>query len=333
MKKTHYLIFISCLLGLISCDNDEGFEMLTKKSYLLAEDSLTKSHKILKIENKNVSEWTTPLNINGEIGDICGKDNHFWISDVKNKEIIQFNAFDESKIKTFITNVTPHYLCIGESHLLVCDTIENKIDYINLNNSKIQTFSLSEKPSIPAASNHKFYLKEGENNLGIYDEANFGKRENIQFKYNIRDIHIDVNGSVSAIIITKSPEDSLYLSRISLLTDGYSDSKNWREEIMKSPYQKARFSPYSNKAFGKETLTQNSTPVSLYNGKIAILTTDKNISDFEIDFFESQIFYLKSSKLYQYDIAKKQISELSSFSGSLLKSYFYIDFKEAKKTK
>lgn len=328
MTKKLNLLFVLFALLLASCDNDEGFEMVTKKSYLLAKDSVTNKHEILKISDNTAINWAVPLSSNGILGDICGKNNVFWVSDIQNKEIIQLNAFDESKEKTFQTTIIPHYICVGESHLIVCDTIAKKIDYIELKNAKSQIFSLDEAPMLPTAANHKFYVKEGTKNLGIYDETNFGKRENILFKHKIADIQVDVNVQVGVWVQT-SKNDTIYQSCISLLFDAFSYPNRFREELAISPYTKKRYSPYSNKSFGKETLI----PVSIYKGKISLLAGEKNITDFEIDFFDSNIYYLKAGQIYRYNINQKKTNQLGAFSGSFLKSYFYIDSQNAKKTK
>jgi hypothetical protein len=197
-----------------------------------------------------------------------------------------------------------------------------------LKNEETKIFNLSEKPAIPVAANHKFYIKQGEKNMGIYEETNFGERENLVFNYPIQDIQVDVNTSAGIWVQTKN-QDTTYESSISLLSDSYNFADRLRESKTNPPYTKKRYSPYSNKPFGKEYLY----PVYLYKGKFSLIASVQNISDFEMNFFESQVFYLKSSKLYHYNVAKKQTSELGAFSGSFLKSYFYLDFKEATKTK
>ena len=178
------------------------------------------------------------------------------------------------------------------------------------------------------AANHKFYVKEGEKNMGIYEETNFGKRVSLSFKYPIQDIQIDVNTSAGIWVQTYF-KDTTYQSSISLLSDSYNFPNQFHESKPNPNYTKKRYSPYSSKPFGKEYLNA----VYFFKGKCSLVSSVQNMVDFEMNFFESTLFYLKSSKLYLYKVTQKQSIELGTFSGSFLKSYFYLDFKESTKTK
>ncbi len=317
MKKTvNYLLFFLAIF-LIACDrNDENFRMKTEESYFLVQENNGERHISSFTDNKVNPNWQ--LGDISKVGDICGENNTIWVSDINGKRVARNTYLKNGENAPFYSteNVIPHLLCVGEKYLLVGDSVNHKLLFMNKKNGKIAAIkTLNKKPNYLLFKFAKFYIVE-ENDIEIYDEQAIALRNTLSFRHKVTHLQASPIG----IHANSFGNDTLFESYINIFEDGIKNN-------LRKTYQEIAYSPYNRVVFGTET--EGSCVLSkgkLSLNSVPIFTQSDSINQVEIDFFQSNFFFQSNGNLYQQNINDSIPSLSIPFTGKILKAVYRQDY-------
>lgn len=320
------LLLIGC--GLASCtyDDDTAFYPETPATVLWAETmgqgGPVGSLVMVRASGEVIPDWSWAPGANpAAVSAMAGDGQHMWLGIAATEEILRIDLQREALEKSFsVAPLSPHYLVRGEAALLFIDTtLQGTLGLLDLKDDtwEVLTFEDSLSSSLrfgPGAyKSQKYYLRTNRTQVGIlYREA--------RTLAAIWDLAVPVDyleaGNGTEIFIYSGPAP-LRESRIDYHTDaprGNTAGTSWR---------KIRHSPIRTPLYGKE-----------YSGRIGLSQTDstlqgmnlQGVSDFEVDFFESQVYFLQNDSLFRGDLQTKQSIFLTRFVGNLKGAAFYRDF-------
>lgn len=295
-------------------DQDSQFFPETTQSVFLTSSETSDKH-LLFIQDQEVdSTWEVHLGIGlGQLSDMHSLTQELWVSSSSQALIAEVDVSNRTlghRIQT--GSFRPHFIGVGNDRIVASDTIANQLGFWNKDNFRVTIIDVGSRPGLINYRSGKFYIQIGGNAIGIWDERAIAERNRIATSTPIIDILID--NSVSTIAFHKD-NSGQFETRISFNTDHSN-----RQEFP-VPHQKIRYTPFLRQSLGKE-LTSN---VILIDSSL-IISGLQNISDgvedFEADFTDSEVWFVKEKSLRLYKIIEEREDLISSFSGSLIKSFF-----------
>lgn len=317
MKKivNYLLLFLS--ISLIACDrNDENFRMQTAESYFLVQENNGEKRIISFSENKVNQNWQ--LGDILKVGDICGENNTIWVSDLHLNRVAGNAYLKNGQNAEFYPtqDVIPNLLAVGDKYLLVGDSVNHKLLFMNKKSGKIEAIkTLNKKPNYLLFKFAKFYVVE-ENEIEVYDEQAIALRNTITFRHKITKLQV----SPIALHANSFGNDTLFESYINLFEDAARNN-------LRKTYQEIAYSPFNRVVFGTETegsCILNKGKLTL--NAVSIFPQADSISHIEIDFFQSNFFFQSDGNLHQQNI-KDSIPRLSiPFTGKILKAVYRQDY-------
>lgn len=317
MKKIVNYLLLFLFTFLIACDrNDENFRLKTEESYFLVQENNGEKHIISFAENKVNLNWQ--LGDISKVGDICGENNTIWVSNLNINQVACNTYLKNGQNAEFYPTkeVIPHLLAVGEKYLLVGDSVNHKLLFMNKKNGKIEAIkTLNKKPNYLLFKFAKFYVVE-ENEIEVYDEQAIALRNTITFRYKITSLQ----ASPIALHANSFGNDTLFESYINIFEDGIKNN-------LRKTYQAIAYSPYNRVVFGTETegsCILNKGNLSL-NGS-AIFSQADSISHIEVDFFQSNFFFQSNGNLYQQNINDSLPILSIPFTGKILKAVYRQDY-------
>ena len=292
-----------------SFDQDDIFFPITKAGFFLVSDTISNTKTILRIAGEDVShDWHTELGIN-QVDDIAGRGEYLWIANASTKQITQLDLSDNQSITTFeIAPLSPHFICAGTDYVLISDTINHSLGFLRLQNDKLTQKQVHAAPRMASYRSGRFYVSLGLNELAAWHEDALAQTNSWSFDHPIVDIQQD--NILSTMVYTR--DTTLFQSRINYNT--------LQMEVKEIPvvFDKIRHSPYADDFFGKAFLRQ----VALIDGKLS-MTRAPEADNFEVDFFESRVYFQDKDSLYYFDIGEYQIVPLTQLNGKLVKAHYF----------
>jgi len=304
-----------CTIASCDYDVDEEFFIITRSSYFLVESATSNEKSILQIQDSLVTpNWDRRLGISrNQLGDLAGVNDQFWVSDISANRLLAIDPETEA-IEDIIElgELVPHYMSVGSTHILISDTLHNRLGFLNMRNSELTLRAASAMPLQSTYRSQKFYVLMAPNQIGVWSERAFALIDVLSLQHQINDIQVDNQ----KFVVVYSGDSLLFESKIDVNTDAFTQIET------PTNFQKVRLSPFSTANFEKELLT----PVALTaNHRIATLSIDQ-VRDFEVDFFEGELYILQKDTLNRYNAATGSSRFLSTFQGKFIRSYFYQDF-------
>ncbi len=303
----------------ISCNYDDNtaFYVETEISFLLYEIPNSNQQSIISIENNEVTyDWQRSVGISpASLGDMEGKDGYLWISDIDNKRIIQIIPDDRRIEEIYDTgNMSPHHISIGERYIAITDTTQRSIAFIHLRKGDIFVRSLEERGGIIHYKSNKFYVQAGKQRIAIFNAQALANTHTLEVTGSIKDLQEAEDRFIAVYSVQQT--EQLFTSRIDINIDAFT--------ILESStrFTKIRHSPFNAANFGKEYLED----VSLdSNGNISSIGLTE-IDDYEVDFFEGEVYFQRDDSLFKYQIATQENTFLGQIEGKMRSSWFYKDF-------
>ena len=308
MKHAGWIGLSIWLMVSCSFDQDDGSYPITKAAYILLADSLEQNKRILRV-NQNVFEpnWQLSFGIN-QVSDITGLGNLLWLANVSSQQIAQVDLAENQIQESFNTApLFPHYICVGTDYVLISDTVNQALGFLRLKNGALTQRSLDRPPGMASYRSGRFYVRVGKFEIVAWQEQALANIGNWTFTHQIVDIQQD--NMLSTYIYTK--DTALFQSAIN-----YNTLQLDRDELAVT-FDKIRHTPYQNVNFGKEYLSN----VFLTGSRLSMRKAPE-ANDFEVDFFESNIYLQYGDSLYAYLIPEDKNIPLGQLSGKMLKAHY-----------
>ncbi len=311
---TTYLTFLSLLLCMAcSFDGDLEYIPRTQAAYFLIQDTFSGPKSILSIQKgRMISSWQEQIGLSTfDLGDMSGNERSFWVSDVARREVLEIDLSNQLVKNRFVVKgLSPHLICIGERQMLISDTSQYKIGFMELKSGALLIRAVDALPGFATYRSQKFFLVSDGNQIDIYHEKALAKLNTITLSQKIDDIQLD-NGFYTYIYGYATRGG--FEGRIDYSTNALS------AEVVEKNFLKSRLSPYKRQNYGREWVLNQ-----LLDERRTIKTIN-NIQDYEVDFFESNLYYRKDDSLFVYNYIDQSQKKMGAFTSNFLKSYFFIE--------
>lgn len=307
-----------CWMVLLSCSFDEDaiYYPKTRANYLMVSENGNK--RIIEEVAGNLNEdWLKPINP-GPVSDMAGEADELWFSDIQNARLFRVNLRSARKDREIaLPEIRPAFICLGDRHILVSDTLNDLIALVLKKDGEVVWRNKLENPGKAVFRGEKFYVPYAGNYIGILYERSLSIANMLTTKLPIQDLVVD-NGVFTRVYTGINGIE--VENRIDFNSDDLSGSE------VTVNFQKTRWSPYISADFGKEWVGSISLQRS---GVLGLPIPIANVRDFEIDFFESRAFYLRTDSLFIRDFAGSSAPVLlGQISGRLIQIYSYQEFVE-----
>lgn len=291
-------------------DDDTAYYPITRSALLLVGDSLDADRHLLNITDKNLAgAWEQNLNLAGTLRHLASFENECWLSTENPGQVHRLDMPTGQLAETFSTEgLQPEYICVGEDYLLVSDKQTAQIGFIHKKKGTLTILDVPELPGEAVYRSRKFYLQVGNQSVRIFREEAIADLETVSFSRPITDLQVD--NQISILVFTR--DSTLFRASIDYNTNSLS-----LPETLENSDQ-TEVSPIRVAQYGKEWLRE----VRLRNGQLS-LGNRGQVTDFEVDFFDAQIYYAAEDSLFQYAIREQKNTAVGSFSGEILNSFFF----------
>lgn len=309
MKQILPLFFLS--LFLMSCDYDQDFEFVpaTQAAFFLMNENGQQQLRKVEADGSILPNWGENLGLAAP-DDIAGNGAELWVSVASDKKLVLLDLETETQKQSFdLGDFQGHYLCMGSRYLLLSDTVNQALGFFHLKDQELIRISLNQRPGKAVYRSTKFFLQLGDQSVSIYNEQALAPYAELDFSRPIIDLVLD--NRYSTWVISKD-------------TQVYQSSISWNSNAIEMEAQpftasKVRYSPYLQANFGKEFTRQ----LNLVNGRLAN-SPNPPADDFEVDFFESNIYFTFQDSLRIKDVFENEITILGPFTGIFRNAYFYL---------
>jgi hypothetical protein len=243
---------------------------------------------------------------------MVGSGNSLWLS--MGQELLEIDLEAGALRRRIpITDLSPHFLCLGREQLLIGDTVSNQIAFLSLKTEALirrqLTDSLQAKATYLAQT---FYLGIDSMQVLLYHETAFAPLTKVQLAAPLVQISRDYVQSV-ACLTQASGDSTLSISLID------ANARMLIRPTQATDWNKIQYSPYSVANFGKEF----TGPARLRNRQLAP-SAFVRVDDYEFDFFEATYYYLAQDSLFQYGVRSQQRKGLAAVKGQFQSAFFYI---------
>ncbi|MEM7369193.1 MAG: hypothetical protein AAF587_11385 [Bacteroidota bacterium] len=316
------LIFFLLSLLLIACrfDGDEVYYPVTERGYILGIHPLDGSKEILRIDQQSLHRhWENSWQgLGGKISDMAGQEDRLWLSSGEGNRLIEIDLKTETQVRQIdLPQFSPHYLSIGTTYVLLSDTLSNQVAFLNQKTESLTVLALDHQPGEAMYIAPVFYLLMGQKEIQILHETALAPLGELSLEHPHESLAYDYRNTV--ICYSRRTEDSVLFQ-----TDIDVNTFQILAPAVQLPFNKVRHSPYRSQNFGKERT--NSVRL-LTNGNLTPEVFEA-VTDFEIDFFESNYYYVRRDSVFRYHIDSQSRSALGAFGGTFHKSFFYIPTPE-----
>ncbi len=301
------------LSGCQSLDDDSVYEIKTRASFFLVQTP-SNALSIYKYANHSIeADWNAKVGVpNAELSDVEILDDMLWIASGTQQAILQVSpTYASVKEKFASLPLAPHYIAVGETQIMVCDTTANRIAFVKRRNGKVQILEFEGHPGPCIYNVGKFYLTKNDSLVAIYDEQAMTTRAVLNLGMQIDEILLN---RYHLIYVSGHNAVSVRQALLDPNGDGLVGGDSYVVQ-----FQKYRPTPYFAARFGREYLRD----LSLINGKIVsdnAVTMADSTTDFEVDFFEGTLFYLRDGHLVARNMASDSLLDSLTFQGSLVKA-------------
>jgi len=300
-------------------DADSEFYRVTRAAFFLVQDTASGEKQIVQLkEGTLIQGWNQSIGIgNSKLSHMTGSNEQFWIANAADRSVYEINALDESTENIYDTDsLTPHFICLGTKYLLISDSVRNQLGFMKVKKGKMEVVNTTHTPQQAYYQSGLFFLQENDSLLSVYSELALTPIQQVSLKRNIEDIQFD--GIAVAHIYTRlDPTKPLHEARYDRNAQVLSVSE------FVAGFEKRQYSPYSFQRYNKEW----TEPVTL-NEQSAVVGSNFGINDvssFQMDFFEAEVYYLQSDSLFIYNIHEQNRSTGLYFPYQILESYYFIE--------
>ncbi|MEO0469459.1 MAG: hypothetical protein AAF206_07565 [Bacteroidota bacterium] len=312
MKKRCW-IWIIGLCSLVACefDGDLRYQVRTQRGFFWSQaDDGSRGIWVWQAGNlmpQAEAAWGVAAE---DVLSIDGREGELWIGLQNPNEAWQLDPLTDEVLQRIpLGDFQPHFLSIGESTLLLGDSSRQQIAFYDRSSESLVVDTIPGIPGQMAYRSQKYFVQTGPQQLTIYIESAFAPISEISLSHPIVDLVLD-NG-VQTIAITRTGDD-FFQSAINYNTNRLQDEFSVR-------YRKLRPTPFDHQIYGREYL-QN---IQL-NGQRLFPGDLQPVEDFEIDFFESQLFLIRNDSLIQRSLLSEEERYLQDFPDSLVQAWFFV---------
>ncbi|MCI4669790.1 MAG: hypothetical protein MRZ79_16770 [Bacteroidia bacterium] len=301
--------FCICLAFLTSCtlDDDQRFVPETKGAYFLLNGLEGKS--ILGITEGNLSrDIATAWGISEELHDMSGNENILWLLAGENS-LYEVNLEDFSSVSFQLEGIKPTYISSGEDYLLISDTSNLQLGFFHKKDKELTLVPTSRKPAKALYRSAKFFIPMDSIYLNTYHETGIAFLAETQMLYPIIDLESD---NRTSILVMMKEKDRWYRASVDWNNSQVLGLTN------ETAIRIIRATPYFRSAYEKEWLRN----VEVDTTRRLFLT--KDIAQMEVDFFESDVYFVSEDTLERFNIRSRELEKLGVISEEIETSYFYI---------
>ncbi|MEO0895958.1 MAG: hypothetical protein AAFY71_06140 [Bacteroidota bacterium] len=313
MGKYVILLLSLVQLGLSSCRFEEDSEFIpsTEICFFLFQENG-------EVSLASISDSTLRLNIAESYGaeavgihDMAGKENFLWLSLKNQQAISQYNLKTDEQQLFSLDSMEAVFLCPGEDILLISDTVNRQLGFLNMKSGELVRKKLNHQPGEAYYRSGKFFVSFDSTILASYQETAFALLDTLDCVYPI--IHIDGDNRIGI---------RLHMREGSEYFEGQLDWNNsqWIEPSSSSPYRITHYTPYQRSFFEKEWAADVRVFVE---GRIRGISATSGILDLEMDFLESRGYFLRENDFQVYDLEEGEIRSFQRPAEHLRKSFFY----------
>ncbi len=319
VKSISFILLVISLHNLLGCgwDDDREYEIHTRASFLVTQDPATGLRKVWRYEAGILIEgWNREMGVSDTgFSGLEYIDGELWMGDASGRQILRIEPSNDKVLKRFgDLPVRPHFFSVGERFILISDTITDQLAFIRIRNGELIITEFSGESGPAIHNNRLFFLQVGNVGLHVIDEWALTPRNENRFSFTIMEIQF--NRLKNVYLTMKNDVGDDYSGLISG-TDG-----SIAREGAPVNYQKIRYSPYLEARFGSEWLSD----LRLSNNTLssgAIIFPD-SMTNFEVDFFESRLFYSWRNTLYYYDMNTQVRLDSFEFPDHLIESVYWV---------
>ena len=315
MQTSFFPLGLGLILLLLACnfDDDAEFQVQTQAIYFLTEGTEEKS--VTRVTNSGVeSNWESSLGLEGNaISGIAGRGDRLWIALEEQQSILEIDAGSGQILERYSTDpVSPSSLGIGDEYVLVSDSMNNQIAFLNKKNGEWIIRGNVSRPGQIVYRSALFFVVSDQTKVGIWDARAFALTQEVSIGRSIFNIQND-NRFFTYVF---SGKDTVFRSRIDYTT------RNASEAPERVRFKKILFSPFRTADFGTEWLE----PITLSPDQTLSAGPTGQIDDFEVDFFSSNLYYQRNDSLFRFGLGTASNEYLAPMSGKFCRAFYYTDF-------
>ena len=314
----YLFLLLFLVVGACSFDDDSEFFPVTSQAFFLSTSEVGEDRKFIQLEGDMVEEnaaiqWGLSQE---RIGDFALDESLLWISDTGQKRLLKIDLEDSNvEEEVSLGELTPHFIQTGDRHILISDTLSRRLGFLHKRRLDLVVRDLEEKPKISAYRSGKFYLQLGDSSVSIYQEQSFSETDRFLLEGPISSIQVDPTSTFTYVYFQGT---DLKGGRIDFNTNGFADFS------VPSGVEKIIHSTIDTPRFGKES-TGLATLFTDGTFRLEELTLGQ-VEDASIDFFDNQIYIVRSGVWIKRDIPSGEEKELGTFTGKFCRSAFYREF-------
>ncbi len=314
-QRFNFILILFLLFSSCEFDQDSEFFPEVSQSIFLTRDDNNISH-LLWVKGEIIDlEWEVQLGIpSASVSDLAFFRQELWISSAEEQLIAQVDVRKaEISHRISTEGFQPHMLSVGEDRILGVDTISQQLAFWDKSRFEATITPFNSVPKLSTYRSGKFYIQSGDSAVSIWDEKAMVERNKVSMSVPIIDIQLDNNVST---VILHADTSGFFESAINFNTDHLSR----RERSV--AYRKIRYSPYHRQSLGKELL-ENVLLVDSSVNIPGLFSIEEAIIDVEANFLDAELWAVEGDSLYVYEINGPNQKLVTSFSGNLIKSFFY----------
>ena len=216
---------------------------------------------------------------------------------------------DEIQQRIPLGSVRPDFLSIGENSILTGDSSSRQLAFFDRNAEELIVDTLSGQPGHMVYRSQKYYVQTDTQEVSIYIEPAFAPISVVRLSHPIVEMGLD-NG-VQTIVVTQAPNEFVQANI------NYNTNRLQTEFSVR--YRKFRPTPFDHQIYGREYLENaRLNDLRFFPGDLQPTT------DYELDFFESQLYLIRRDSLIQRSLISNEERYIRNFSDSLLKACFFV---------
>ena len=323
MKKG--LLFVLICMMFAGCargwDDDSQYAIRTRAVFFTSPAQSTVGLSLIRYADGIVTrDWNeTAAGIRTvDLSDVDMRDNALWLANTTGRSVHQINPEDGTQLQ-FIAGlpIMPHYIAVGRDQLMAADTVEDRIVFVRLRNGKVTEANVDGKPGICMYQNGRFFLRVDATQIHIYDEKAMTPRAKLEVSKPVIELQTD---RYNTIRLFCKEDSAYYFASISGNADDFIEI-NGADVFWNAAFRKIRYTPYFDPRFGTEYLQDLRLRDSIVETAQGQAFTNR-AENFEVDFFEGQLFYTDAGMLYRFDLNSMELVDSVSFSGEMRRAFF-----------
>ena len=316
-QRISILIGLSLLLfcGCNGWDDDSEFESRTRAAYFLCEQAATGLNSVHKHADGGLEMgWNQRFGIaDGDVGDLYSSASAIWLSDAENGRVLEIDPAEDRILQDISLPHRADHFAVGEREIMVVDTAANQHSFYKRRNGDVLTLSLGDGNGPVLYNNARFYFQSDASTMQVIDEYAYTSRAEAALTYPISAFEFNRFKN----IVVQTADTAL---RYFIILSGVEDRLIGAEAIV--AYQKIRHTPYLEARFGREWIEDvRLEGTQLLSGA---WTLPDSAANFEVDFFESMVYYQWGDSLFQYDLNANSVTDKQFFNWELRSSAYWL---------